>query len=40
MEDKVAEVISYINEVLDKKTLKKQKKYLIDINESDLNYLF
>ena len=39
MEDKVAEVISYINELLDKKTLKKQKKYLIDINESDLNYL-
>ena len=26
--------------MLDKKTLKKQKKYLIDINESDLNYLF
>lgn len=40
MEDKVAEVISYINELLDKKTLKKQKKYFIDINESDLNYLF
>ena len=40
MEDKIAEVISYINELLDKKILKKQKKYLININESNLNYLF
>lgn len=40
MDDKVNEVISYINELLDKKTIKKQRKYLIDINKSDLNYLF
>ena len=39
MQDKIDETVSYIDTVMDKRQIKKQKKYLIDIKNTDLNMI-
>ncbi len=39
MEDKVNEVANYINELLNKKAVKNQRKYLVDLSLTDLKYI-
>ena len=39
MDDKVFETLNYISEILDKKQIKKQKKFLVDISRCDLSKL-
>lgn len=39
MEDKIKEVLNEINKLLDKKQVKRQEKYLVDLTKSNLAYL-
>lgn len=39
MEDKINEVANYINELLDKRNVKNQRKYLVDLSLTDLKYI-
>ena len=39
IEEKVQETVNYINEIMAKTQIKKQKKYLVDLNNSDLTYI-
>ena len=39
MEDKVNEVLNIINELLNKKQIKRQQKYLVDLKKTNLDYI-
>lgn len=36
MQDKIDEAVSYIDEIMDKKPIKNQKKYLVDLDKTDI----
>ena len=39
IEDKVLEVSKYLNELMSKKQIKNQKKYLVDLSKTDINHI-
>ena len=39
VEEKIHEVINYINNILKEKEVKQQEKYLVDLSTTDINYL-